>query len=97
MSLLNRMGCVVTWVTRVSGLRGPKLHELRGSKFFLRESIFYVGHNFYVGWVGQNLFAWVNFFTWFKIFCVSQKFLRGLNFGVSLFFLWGGRGGGWSK
>ena len=92
MSLLNRMGCVVTWVTRVSGLRGPNFYV--DCMSYVGQNFFYMGHNFYVGWVGQNLFAWVNFFTWFKIFCVSQNFLRGLNFGVSLFcFFWGGGGG----
>ena len=78
--------------TRVSGLRGPNFYV--DCMSYVGQNFFYMGHNFYVGWVGQNLFAWVNFFTWFKIFCVSQNFLRGLNFGVSLFFFWGGGGGG---
>ena len=72
---------------------GEWIRGLRGPNFYVDQNIFYASHNFYVGWVGQNLFAWVNFFTWFKIFCVSQSFLRGLNFGMSLFF-WGGVGGG---
>ena len=91
MSLLNRMGCVVTWVTRVSGLRGPNFYV--DCMSYVGQNFFYVGQYFMwviiFTWVG-----WVNFFTWFKIFCVSQNFLRGLNFGVSLFFFFGGGGGG---
>ena len=76
-SLLNRVGCVVTWVTWIRGLRGsvgvwvtwvtflPGLRGLRGSKCFLRGSTFYVGHNFYASCVGQIYF------------CAGQSFLRG--------------------
>ena len=76
-SLLNRVGCVVTWVTWIRGLRGSVgvwvtwvkflrgLRGLRGSKCFLRGSTFYVGHNFYASCVGQIYF------------CAGQSFLRG--------------------
>ena len=71
LSLLNCVGCVVTWlrgsvgpwVEWVNFLRG--LRGLRGSIYFLRGLIFYVGHNFYVGCVGQ------------VYFCVGPDFLRG--------------------
>ena len=62
------MGCLATWVTWVRRLRESvglwvpwvkllrELRGLRGSKYFLRESTFYVGHNFYVDCVGQIYF-----------------------------------------
>ena len=73
-SLLNHVGCVgcvgawVEWVKFLCGLCG-----LRGSKYFLRESTFYVGHSFYLGCVGRKflrrsflllllLFAWLSFY-----------------------------------
>ena len=65
-SLLNRVGCVVTWVTWVRGLRGSKFYA--GCVGYVGQSIFYVGHNFYVGCVGQIYF------------CVGQMFLRGSQF-----------------
>ena len=77
------MGCVVKWVTWVRGLRGPvcawvtwvkilcALRGLGGSKYFLRGSTCYVGHNFtWVAWV-KYIFAWANFFTWVNIICVT--------------------------
>ena len=39
--LLGNVGARVAWVKLLCGLRG-----LRGSKYFLRGSTFYVGHNF---------------------------------------------------
>ena len=97
MSVLNRLGCVVTWVTWVRGSRGlvsawvawvnflRRLRGLRASEYFLRGSTFYVGHNFYVGCVGQiyfcvGQFIWLgllrgsNIFTWVQNFCVGQFF-----------------------
>ena len=82
-SLLNYVGCVVTWVTWVRGLRGcvgcvgPCVRRLRGSSFYVDcvgdvgLNIFYVGHHFYVGCVDQIHF------------CVGQNFLRG-----SIFLWW---------
>ena len=82
-SLLNYVGCVVTWVTWVRGLRGcvgcvgPCVRRLRGSSFYVGcvgdvgLNIFYVGHHFYVGCVDQIHF------------CVGQNFLRG-----SIFLWW---------
>lgn len=73
-SLLNRMGCMVTVITWVCGLRGSVgpwfvwvkfLHGLHGSKYFLHRLTFYVGPNFYVGCVRQIYF------------CESQNFLHG--------------------
>ena len=69
--LRGNVGYVGPWVAWVNFLRG--LCGLRGSRYFLRGSIFYVGHNFYVGCVGQINFcvgpkfsawvsAWVNFY-----------------------------------
>ena len=52
-SLLNRVGCLVTWLRGCVGCVGPWVRGLCGSKYFLRGSTFYVGHNFYVGCVGQ--------------------------------------------
>ena len=56
-----------------TGLRG-----LRGSKYFLRGSTFYVGHNFYVGCMGQIYFC-VGQFDYVRqhFICVRQNFLRG--------------------
>ena len=67
-------GSVGPWVAWVKFLRG--LHGLRGSKYF------YVGHNFYVGCVGQIYFCVDQiFFHGSKFFCVDlcmgQNFLRG--------------------
>ena len=39
--LLGNVGARVAWVKLLCGL-----HGLRGSKYFLRGSTFYVGHNF---------------------------------------------------
>ena len=61
------MGCVVTWVSCVRGLHG--------SKYFLRGSAFYAGHNFYMGCVGQ-----VYFFVG-QFFFQGSTFLRGSIFG----------------
>ena len=59
---------MVTWVTWVRGLRGSVgawvawvkflrgLRGLRESKYFLRGSTFYVGHNFLRGLRGSNTF-----------------------------------------
>ena len=70
------MGCAVTWVTWVRELRGSNFNL--GCVGFLGQNIFYVGHNFYVVCVvqmyfcvGQNFFAWVNFFYVGQTFCVS--------------------------
>ena len=61
------VGPCAAWVKILRGLRG-----LRGSKYFLRGSTFYVGHNFYMGCVGQiYFFAWV--FAWVTIFSVGLK------------------------
>ena len=68
---------MVTWVTRVRGLRGSVglwVHGLRGSIFYVGcvdyvgQNTFYVGHNFYLGCVGRIYF------------CVGQIFFRGSNF-----------------
>ena len=63
-SLLNRVGCLVTWLRGCVGCVGPWVRGLCGSKYFLRGSTFYVGHNF--TWV-----AWVNIFY---VGCVGQTF-----------------------
>ena len=46
-SLLNRVGCVVTWVTWVRGLRGS--NSQMGWVGYAGQNIFYLGHNFCVG------------------------------------------------
>ena len=73
-------GSVGTWVAWVKFLRW--LHGLRGSKYFLRGSKFYVGHNSYVGCVGQIYFFVGQFFlrgskSFCLDLCVGQIFLRG--------------------
>ena len=60
-------GSVGPWVAWVNFLRG--LRGLRGSRYFLRGSIFYVGHNFYVGCVGPKFFAWV--FAWVNFYLLD--------------------------
>ena len=73
------------WVAGAKLLRG--LHGLRGLKYFLRDQHFmWVIIFTWVVWVKIFLHGSI-FFPWFKIFRVSQNFLQGLNFGVSLF--WG--------
>ena len=64
------VGCVGAWVTWVQLLRG--LRGLRGSKSFLRGSTIYVGHNFYVGCVGQNFLH--GSLRGSKFFCLGQFF-----------------------
>ena len=66
LSLLNRVGCVVTcvtWVAWVKFLRG--LRGLRGSKYFLRGLR---GSEFFL----RGSLRGSKFFTWVKNFCVSQ-------------------------
>ena len=79
LSLLNRVGCVVTWVR---GLRGSNFYV--GCVSYLGQNTFYVDQHF--TWV--IIFTWV---TWVKRFCVGfmgqicfcvglcvgPKFLRG--------------------
>ena len=82
--LRGNVGYVGVWVARVKCLRG--LHGLRGSKYFLRGSSFYVGCNFYVGCVGQTFFARVQIFLrgsfrGSKVFAWVQQFLLGSIFG----------------
>ena len=74
--LRGNVGYVCAWVLWVKLLRG--LRGLRGSKYFLRGSTFYVGHNFYVGCVGQIYFSCV--FAWVKAFCVGSKIMYRSNF-----------------
>ena len=66
-------GNVGVWVAWVKFLRG--LHGLVGSKYFLRGSAFYVGHNFYVVCVGQTCFCVGQIFC--VSLCMGQNFLRG--------------------
>ena len=71
-SLLNRVGCVVTWVTCVRGLRGS-------AGAWVAWIILYT----WVAWVKffcmrQKFFVWV--FAWVKIFYVDPKFLRWSTF-----------------
>ena len=56
--LLNCVSCVVTWVTFVGAQVAwvKFLRGLHGSKYFLRGSIFYMSHHFYVSCVGQVYF-----------------------------------------
>ena len=67
------MSCLVTWVTWVHDWSGSvgawvkflrELRGLRGSKYF------YVGHNFYVGWVGMIYFCVGQI-----VFCVASLYL----------------------
>ena len=62
------VGCVAAWIALV------KL--LRGLKYLLGGSTCYVGHNFYVGCVGQIYFCVGQFFY------VGQHFLRELKISV---------------
>ena len=62
--LRGNMGHVGAWVR---GLRGSNFYA--GCVGYAGQKIFYVGHNFCVGCLGQYVFAWV--FAWIKIFCVG--------------------------
>ena len=69
-SLLNHVGCVVTWVTWVRGLRGSNFYLGCVIQIFLRGSNF-----FCVGLcVGKNILPWV------QKFYVGQFFLRWSTF-----------------
>ena len=57
------------WVASVKFLRG--LRGLRGSKYFLR------GSYFYVGCVGQIFLQWVNFFYVGQSFLPESKSFAG--------------------
>ena len=72
------------------------MHGLCGSNFYVScvgyvgQNIFYMVHNFYVGCVGQKFLRGSIFFTWVRIFCLSQFFCGGLNFCFGHFFGEGG-------
>ena len=65
---------------------------MRGLNFYVDcvdyvgQNIFYMGHNFYVGYVSQMYFAWVQMFlhgstfTWVQNFCAGQFFFVLVNF-----------------
>ena len=63
MSLLNRVGCMVTWVTWVRGLHGSNFYM--GWVGYVGQKMFYLGHNFFVDeidfcvglYVGRKFFA----------------------------------------
>ena len=72
----------------IEEIMSPWVRGLRGSNFYVGcvssvgKNIFYVGHDFDVGYVSQicfcvgpNFFAWV--FAWVKIFYTCPNFLRG--------------------
>ena len=67
-SLLNRVGCLVTWVTWVHGCVG-----------YVGQNIFYVGHNFYEGCVGQFFLRGLGGSNFLFLFYFIL-FLRGLAF-----------------
>ena len=46
MSLLNRVGCMVTWVTWLTGLHGSNFYM--GWVGYVGQKMFYLGHNFFV-------------------------------------------------
>ena len=81
--LLGNVGYVGAWVAWVTWVKFlPGLLGLRESKYFLRGSTFYVGHNFYVGCVGQIYFSMgQTFLSGSNLccvgLCVGQNFLRG--------------------
>ena len=75
-SLLNRVGCEVTWVTWVRGLRESNFNV--GCVGYVDRNIFYVGQNFmwviiftWVVWV-KYIFALVQNFCGSNFFCVGQ-------------------------
>ena len=68
--------CVAPWVRGMRGLCG-----LHGSKYFLPGSAYYVGHNFHLSCVGQDIFLRGS-----KIFCVVLKCLRYFFCGGKLLF-----------
>ena len=84
--LRDNVGYVGAWVACVKFLRG--LRGLRRSKYFLRGLTFYVGHNFYMGCVGQIYFCVGQFFYVGQHFLCELKFFsQGLSFCVGQFFL----------
>ena len=68
MSLLNRVGYMVTWVTWVRGLHGSNFYM--GWVGYVGQKMFYLGHNFFVDeidfcvglYVGRKFFAVFFFF-----------------------------------
>ena len=78
-SLLNRLGCVVTWVTWVEWLKFLRgLHGLRGSKYFLRGLC---GSVFLRGLRGSKIFAWVSFYL------LDDIILLYCNYSLDIFFV----------
>ena len=65
--LRGNAGYVGAWICGLRRLGGPK--------YFLHGSTFYVGNNFYLGYVGQ-IYFFVGQFFWVDL-CVGQHFLRG--------------------
>ena len=61
------------------GSVGPWVRGWSGSNFYVGyvgQNIFYVGHNFYVGCVDQIFLRMSIFFTWVKVFSLSQNLLQ---------------------
>ena len=94
-SLLNRVGCVVAWVTWVRGLRGSNFQM--GWVGYAGQNIFYLGHNFCVGqmyfcvglWVGPKFLR--RFFFFFlrgSAFCTRWDYFSILQLIVWAFFSW---------
>ena len=92
-SLLNRVGCVVTWVTWVHGLRGSNFQV--GWVGYAGQNIFYLGHNFCVGQIYFCVGLWVGpiflrriFFGGGSAFCTRWDYFSILQLIVWAFFSW---------
>ena len=71
MSRLNRVGCMVTWVTWVRGLHGANFYM--GSVGYVGQKMFYLDHNFFVDEIDFCVGLCVGpKFLRFFFFCVNQ-------------------------
>ena len=90
MSLLNHLGCMVTWVTWVRGLHGSNFYM--GWVGYVGQKMFYLDHNFFVDEIDfcVGLYVGPKFLRFFCfLFCVNQPlFTRWEYFSILQLIVW---------
>ena len=88
MSLLNRVGCMVTWVTWVSGMHGSNFYM--GWVGYVGQKMFYLGHNFFVDEIDfcVGLCVVHNFCGFFFFFVNQPLFTRWDYFSILQLIVW---------
>ena len=94
MSLLNRLGCMVTWVTWVRGLHGSNFYM--GWVGYVGQKMFYLGHNFFVDEIDfcvglcvvHNfcVFFFFFFFTWISLYLLDEIIFYTATNSLGIFF-----------